>query len=203
MRVLSLLCIQVKKGIGNPRSISGGFMRRILLAAAVLALIVAGGFRSFAQAQVVEEHDAKAAFVLKLVNFVQWPSDATGDLVIGFVGADATADSLQRLAYGKPVNGRKIVVRHLGHDADFKGCQVIFLGSTERKNAQSVIDRLRGVGVLTIGESDGFGQHGGIVNLLLNEGRIRFEVNPHAAERAHVQISSRLLSLATIVADGN
>jgi hypothetical protein len=42
-----------------------------------------------------------------------------------------------------------------------------------------------------------------VVNLMLNEGRIRFEVNPHAAERAHLQISSRLLALATIVGDGN
>jgi hypothetical protein len=157
---------------------------------------------SIAQAQSVEEHDAKAAFVFKLVNFVQWPG-AGGDLVVGFIGADATGDSLQRLAYGKPVNGRRIVVRRMGHDADLKGCQVIFVGASEGKNASSVLERLRGSNVLTVGESDGFGRHGGIVNLLLNDGRIRFEVNPHAAERAHLQISSRLLSLATLVADGS
>ena len=61
------------------------------------------GISTGAQAQTVEEHDAKAAFVLKLVNFVQWPGDASRDLVIGFIGADATGDALQRLAYGKPV----------------------------------------------------------------------------------------------------
>lgn len=152
----------------------------------------------------MEEHDAKAAFVLKLVNFVQWPDDASqhGDLVVGFIGADETSDSLQRLASGKSVNGRKIVVRRLGHDGDLRSCHVIFVGASERKNIPAVLERLRGTSVLTVGEADGFGQHGGIVNLLLNEGRIRFEVNPHAAERAHLQISSRLLSLATIVADG-
>jgi hypothetical protein len=153
----------------------------------------------------LEEHDAKAAFVLKLVNFIQWPGDAgrRGDLVIGFIGADATSDALQRLASGKSVNGRTIVVRRLGHDGDLKACQVIYVGASERKNIPFVIERLRGTSVLTVGEADGFGQHGGIINLLLNEGRIRFEVNPHAAERAHLQISSRLLALATIVADGS
>jgi hypothetical protein len=156
-----------------------------------------------ALAQSVEEHDAKAAFVLKLVNFVQWPTDANHDLVIGFVGADATGDALQRLAYGKPVNGRTIVVRRLMHDGDLKACQVIYVGASERKNMPLMLERLRGSSVLTVGEYDGFGQHGGIVNLLANGGRIRFEVNPHAAERAHLQISSRLLSLATIVADGS
>jgi hypothetical protein len=177
--------------------------RRFLIAGiAVLALICAGGIGVGAQAQSLEEHDAKAAFVLKLVNFVQWPSN-NGDLVIGFIGADATSEALQRLASGKSVNGHGIVVRRLGVDGDLKACQMIFVGASERKNTPSVLERLRGSSVLTVGESDGFGQHGGIVNLLLNEGRIRFEVNPHAAERAHLQISSRLLSLATIVADGS
>jgi len=177
--------------------------RRFLITAiGILALISAGGISTGVQAQSLEEHDAKAAFVLKLVNFVQWPSNS-GDLVIGFIGADATSDALQRLASGKSVNGRGIVIRRLGQDGDLKACQVIFVGSSERKSTPSVLERLRGTSVLTVGESDGFGQHGGIVNLLLNEGRIRFEVNPHAAERAHLQISSRLLSLATIVADGS
>jgi hypothetical protein len=169
----------------------------------VLALISAGGISTAALAQSVEEHDAKAAFVLKLVNFVQWPGGANHDLVIGFVGADATSDALQRLGSGKPVNGRGIVVRRLGHDGDLTACQVIYVGASERKNIPLMLEHLRGSSVLTVGESDGFGQHGGIVNLLLSGGRIRFEVNAHAAERAHLQISSRLLSLATIVVDGS
>ncbi len=168
-----------------------------------LGLIAVGGTTG-AQAQSLGENDAKAAFVLKLVNFVQWPSEASQrDLVIGFIGADSTSDALQRQVAGKSVNGRRVVVRRLGLDGDLKACQVIFLGDSERKNALSVLERVRGTSVLTVGEFDGFGQHGGIVNLLLNEGRIRFEVNPHAAERAHLQISSRLLSLATVVADGS
>jgi hypothetical protein len=168
-----------------------------------LALIAAGGMSTVAQAQSLGEDDVKAAFVLKLMNFVQWPNSSTKDLVIGFIGADSISDSLQRLASGTRVNGRRVVVRRLGLDGDFKSCQVIFLGDSERKNASSVLERVRGTSVLTVGESDGFSQRGGIVNLLLNNGRIRFEVNPHGAERAHLQISSRLLSLATIVADGS
>lgn len=181
------------------------FFKVLIAGIGALALIAAGGISTGALAQSVEEHDAKAAFLLKLVNFVQWPSDAprASGLVIGFIGADATSDALQRLASGKSVNGRGIVVRRIAHDGDLKACQVIYVGASERKNIPSVLDRLHGASVLTVGESDGFGQHGGIVNLTLSGDRIRFEVNPHAAERARLQISSRLLSLATLVADGS
>lgn len=177
--------------------------RFLITGIVTLALISAGASKAQAQAQATEEHDAKAAFMLKLVNFIQWPSEAGRELVIGFIGADATGDAMQRLASGKSISGRGIVVRRLGADGDLKACQVIFVGASERKNLPLVLERLRGTSVLTVGESDGFGQHGGIVNLLLNDGRIRFEVNPHAAERAHLQISSRLLALATIVSDGS
>jgi hypothetical protein len=179
-------------------------MRVPLLLVGALALLLMGAMSTAAQAQSVEEHDAKAAFVFKLVNFVQWPADASSrDMVIGFIGADATGDALQRLASGKSVNGHGIVVRRLKHDGDLKACQVIFVGAGEAKNIPSMLESLRGTSVLTVGETDGFGRRGGIVNLLLNDGRIRFEVNSHAAERAHLQISSRLLSLATIVSDGS
>lgn len=175
-------------------------VRQFLLGIVALALV--SGVSPYAHAQSLEERDVKAAFVLKLVNFVQWPE--TGhDLVIGFIGADGTSDAFQRLASGKSVNGKGIIVRRLTHDGDLRACQVVFVGANERKNIPAVLDRLRGTSVLTVGESDGFGQRGGIVNLLLNGDRIRFEVNPHAAERAHLQISSRLLSLATLVADGS
>jgi YfiR/HmsC-like len=170
----------------------------------LLAMIVACGVCFFVSAQSVEEHEVKAAFVLKLINFVQWP-DVTGhrnSVVIGILGTGPTSDSLERLASGKSVDGREIVVRRLNTESDLTTCQVIFVGGSERNNVASVLARVRGASILTVGEMDGFGQHGGVVNLMLDEGRIRLEVNPNAAQRAHLQISSRLLSLATIVRDG-
>lgn len=204
-----LWCRQVNKATpSGPRKVwrqrALVSVRRWLFAGiGVLALILAGGLTS-APAQSLEEHDVKAAFVLKVLNFVQWPSETSGsDLIIGFIGADATSDALQRQVSGQSINGRRVVVRRLGLDGDLKACQVIFVGASEGKGTSTVLGRLRGTSVLTVGESAGFGQHGGIINLLLNDGRIRFEVNPHAAQQAHLQISSRLLSLATIVADGS
>jgi len=209
MRVDNLMCKTVNNATSNvPRSSlrQRALVRaRQLLIAGIgaLVLIAAGGICTGAQAQSMGENEAKAAFVLKLLNFVQWPSNGRNDLLIGFIGADATSDALQRQASGQSVNGKRIVVRRLGVDGDLRACQLVFIGDSERKNIPAVLERLRGANVLTVGESDGFGRHGGIVNLLLNGGRIRFEVNPHAAERARMQISSRLLSLATLVSDGS
>ena len=44
-----------------------------------------------------------------------------------------------------------------------------------------------------------FAARGGIANFFMDGSRMRFAVNPGAASRAQLQISSRLLSLARIV----
>jgi len=177
-------------------------LKKVLSGIVCVLAVMLVSVNAGSQAQ-IEEHEAKAAFLLKLVNFVEWPAGSgQGTLIIGTVGADETGDALQRLANGKSINGKALVVRRLAPDSDLKSCQVLYIGSSQGKNLASLLERARDTSVLTVGETDGFGQRGGIVNLLVTDGRIRFEVNPHAAERAHLQISSRLLSLATLVNGG-
>ena len=61
------------------------------------------------------------------------------------------------------------------------------------------IQLLKGVPVLTIGETPGFAKNGGIINLILEDNKVRFEVNVQAAKDADLNISSRLLALARII----
>lgn len=185
---------------------TSGLFPPVSLMVCSLALLLVCGNSPLLHAQSVEEHEAKAAFVLKVVNFVEWPSTANhhnSNLVICIIGADATSDALQRLAFGKAVDGREIIVRRSSKEAGTAECQVVFIGESEHAHVSTLLQQARGTNVLTVGEEEGFARLGGIVNLTVADGRIRLEVNERAAERAHLQISSRLLSLATIVADGS
>jgi hypothetical protein len=58
---------------------------------------------------------------------------------------------------------------------------------------------LNGAGVLTVGDTEGFTEAGGMINLTIVDQRVHFEINPDAARRAGMKISSKLLSLAKIV----
>jgi hypothetical protein len=52
--------------------------------------------------------------------------------------------------------------------------------------------------ILTIGDAPGFARRGGIINFMLEDNKVRFEVNVEAAKHAVLNISSRLLALAKI-----
>jgi len=50
--------------------------------------------------------------------------------------------------------------------------------------------------MLTVGEGDDFPAAGGVIGLVIEDNKVRFDVNLEAAERAGLKISSKLLKLA-------
>jgi hypothetical protein len=76
---------------------------------------------------------------------------------------------------------------------------VVFISDAEPKNTASILAGAEASSALTIGENQGFAERGGVVNLVIHDANIHFEINTAAAERKHLIISSKLLALARIV----
>jgi hypothetical protein len=87
-------------------------------------------------------------------------------------------------------------VQHLRGSENVKGCQLLFVGARESKRIPAVLASARDSSVVTVGESDGFAQEGGVIGFILEENKIRFEINVQAARHAGIKISSRLMLLA-------
>jgi ribosomal protein L16/L10AE len=92
-----------------------------------------------------------------------------------------------------------VEVRTLKPNDKLSVCQIVFVPSAEKQQADRIVSGLKGSSTLTVGETDGFAVLGGIINLTIEANKVHFEVNRVAAERAGLKISSRLLSIAKIV----
>jgi len=86
-------------------------------------------------------------------------------------------------------------VKHLHAGDDLKCCQLIFFRASERRATRAAIASLNS-GNLLVGEDPAFLRDGGMINLILNNGRIQFEIAHDALERSAIQFSSKFLSLA-------
>ena len=168
----------------------------LVVAAGVLAWIPQAG----AQSQPLSEYQVKAAFLYNFAKFVEWPADAFKDprapVMLGIVGEDPFGETLDAMVSGKTVNGRGVVVRRFQHGEDLRGCHILFISSSERKRRARILESVKGSAVLTVGEMDQFVQSGGAIGLLLEENKVRFEINVGAAARARLKISAKLLALA-------
>jgi hypothetical protein len=165
-----------------------------IAASAVLALM-AWAFGAHAQAPALE-YQVKASYLYNFARFVTWPGDVfagDGKFNLCVVGAERFGPALDAFA-DERVEGRAILVHRLEHAGRARAarCHMLFVGAgSEAESTNAGAER----GTLTIGESAGFLERGGMINLIEVRGRIRFEINQPAAARAGLVVSSRLLSL--------
>jgi hypothetical protein len=165
-----------------------------------IALVLAA--LSPAGAQSATEYEIKAAFLYRFASFVEWPpEESEAPVTICIAGDNPFGGALERVLHGKTLNGREFIVRALNGGGPPGDCRILFVSQSERKRLKPVLERYHGRRVLTVGDVPGFCETGGVVNFEVVNDRVQFEINPDAAGRAGLQLSSRLLSLARIVRD--
>jgi hypothetical protein len=144
------------------------------------------------------EYEVKAAFLLNFTRFVEWPANAFADssspLTICILGRDPFGGALEEIVKGEAVNSRTLVVRKLNQVPPPQTCQIAYIDTTGRTLSKDLAEL--GRGVLTVGEGDEFVKAGGIVGFVLDNRRVRFDINRAAAAAAELKLSSRLLGVA-------
>jgi hypothetical protein len=180
----------------------------ITLLAVLLAVAVPGAHAQDTEAS--SEYLIKAGYIYNFANLVQWPStsfsQADSPIVIAILGEDHFGPTLDRVLQGKKIDGHPFVIRRIKSVSELvrsagnaKDCQILYVSSSAMPHLSEAIQAVKGLPILTIGEMPGFARSGGIINLILEDNRVRFEVNVKAAKDADLNISSRLLALARIV----
>lgn len=184
------------RAIRGPRAGSGLRCAFALMLAVLAALCGPVG----AAAENAAEANLKAAFVYNFTKFVEWPSESLvgvqNGVTLCVAGArPEIAAALAALA-GKPVQGQALVVKSDVRAANLDSCHALFIG----EDARALTDQARGhPGLLTVSDMPGFAESGGVIGLFSEGDRIRFAVNPQAAQRAGLKISSQLMKLAKVV----
>jgi YfiR/HmsC-like len=168
----------------------------------VLAALLSGP--PAAMAQDVSVPALKAAFLANFAKFAEWPDDAlpAGRVFTFCVSGDkAVAAALEQGLKARPGQD-PVSVMFVTADGPLRGCQILYLGGLNLRDARRTLEALNGSPVFTVSDVDGFAEQGGVAQLRLEQGRMRFVINPAAAHRAHIALSAKLLSLAIIVEDG-
>ena len=152
------------------------------------------------------EYLIKAGFIYNFAKFVEWPSatfsQPDSPIVIGVLGTDPFGNVLDRIVEDKKIGSRGFVVKRFkwGKNLkELKDCKILFVSASEKAHIDEILLSVKGLPILTVGETPGFAERGGVIRFTLEDNRVRFEVNVDAAHQAELNISSRLLTLAKIV----
>jgi hypothetical protein len=192
-------------------SIPAAFSRRVLsvrrpcrigLCAVVLVANVCFARSLSPQQSKPQEYEVKAVYLYNFGRFVQWPAasplvTADDSFTICVLGRDPFGPVLDATLGGEAIDGRKLVAKRITNTRDATRCRIIFVSSSEAPRIKEILNSLEKSGALTVSDMPGFINNGGMIQFVLKDNKVRFEVNLIAADKAGLTISSQLLKVAT------
>ena len=154
-----------------------------------------------AQEVVYQEGEVKAAFLYHFATFVQWPETVPRErpFSVAVLGDDEVAAELEQFLPGHQIQGRQMQVRRLSSIEDLADDALLFIGAGENHRLRELISRVEDRSMLVVTEAPGALKDGSMINFQVIDDRVRFEISLLAAQRAGLELSSRLLSAAMSV----
>jgi hypothetical protein len=166
----------------------------------VAALIAAPEIADAGGIDAAPDVSVKAAFLYNFVKFVEWPALSPGAPIVAcFIGNNGVGVVFADIVRGKNIGGHALEATQPQTSAAWHSCNVLFIPDAETALSTAGLDAIKTMPVLTVSDGNGFAQAGGIIELYVEGGRMRFAINVDAAERSGLHISSRLLGLARVV----
>ncbi|MCX7965825.1 MAG: YfiR family protein [Syntrophorhabdaceae bacterium] len=148
------------------------------------------------------EYEVKAAFIFNFSKFVSWPeghfSKRKRTINLCILGTGFPLNTFDYFE-GETAQNYTFTKKRVKDLSDIDGCDMLFICSSERFRIDQIIKTVKNMPILTIGDTEGFAEKGVIINLYMEENKVRFEINIDAARQARLSISSHLLKLARII----
>jgi hypothetical protein len=156
-------------------------------------------------AQAVEppstEYSVKAAFLYRFADYIEWPPTAfdtpTSPVTVCIIGRDPFGPALDMLTDGERVAGRPIAIKRAQKLDGAMGCHVAYVDT--KNDLASLLQAVEGRPVLTVTNGVDETREHGIINFIIHDNRVRFDIDIRLAAANGLSISSRLLSVALAV----
>lgn len=181
-------------------------LARLIVLLVCLVVILSYTQDSFAQKkEVFQESQVKSVFLYNLTKFITWPSDqkstSNSKFFIGILGVHNFNEILEKVVENEKVSDRDIQLAFWDsiEDVNWSTLDMLFVGKDSFKDFEIIREKCRVNKILTVGDSEGFCQLGGMVNLLTDNRRMKLEVNVDEVAGSGFMISGSVLKLATIV----
>jgi YfiR/HmsC-like len=172
-------------------------LRKMVACAAALALFTspAGGTAHLEPT----EYGLKSVFLYQFCRFMEWPDSAFSSpndpLIIGVIGEDPFGSLLKEAVEGETYHGRPIRIEHYHNPHEIKRCHLLFV-SRSGVDEGEILPVVAGKSIVTVGETVGFLEKGGMIALTAERNRVRVRVNTATLRTANVNVSSKLLRVA-------
>jgi len=149
------------------------------------------------------EYDVKAALLYNATKFIRWPAPADAprnrQMQICVIGSEPAFKAMRALNGKKIHNASISVVRQQSNAPELKLCDIAYFSDVATAKNRTSLLALDSLPVLTVGQTDAFAEHGGVMSLVLSNNRVNFVINASAADKSQLEINAQLLEVARVI----
>jgi hypothetical protein len=177
--------------------------RLLLPAIAAITYTLLAPISLAAQQNKPSEYQVKAAYIYNFGKFVKWPAESAANQGTSFticvLGDDPFGATLQSTLAGESLGGRPVAIKRIQKPQDATSCHILFLNAAEDSHLRGILADLGQASVLTVSDMPDFSKRGGMIQFVLQDNRVRFQINRTSAEAAGLTLASDLLKVAAAV----
>ncbi len=170
-------------------------LKQALKGLLIICIAIFSAVSAFAESN----YKLQSVFIVRFAKYIEWPENyKSGDFVIGVLGDDEAESAIKTTCAGKTVGNQKITIRKFNSVAEIGNCNILYITFAKSSNFYAASSKLKSKSTLIITEKDGLAQKGSNINLVVNQGKMNFEVNKIVNEKSGLKIPASILSLATV-----
>jgi hypothetical protein len=147
-----------------------------------------------------QNYKLHTVFIYSFTRYVIWPDAYNqGEFEILVMGDSPIVDALQDMAQAKKVGDRPIKVTRINSPSEIRKCNILFVPASKSAQLSDVVSKVSNQSILIITEEPGLGAKGSVINFIMKEGKLAFELNQSAVARQNLKIANELSRLAILI----
>ncbi len=169
-------------------------MKRYILLTALLILSLSSAFS--------QDEKYKALFIYNFTKHIEWPATAkTGDFIIGVINDNVLYDKINEITTGKKAGAQNIIIKKFGSIDEISKCHILFVSGSASggKNFPVVLEKTNGQNTLIVTDRPGMASKGASINFIVQDSKLKFELNKATVANQGLKVSSYLENLAILL----
>ena len=144
----------------------------------------------------------KALYLYNFARNVDWPDNyKTGNFVIAVIGNTAVYDKLVELYSSKSIGSQPIEIKKYESVSKIGKCHLLYVAENQQGKLDQILKTQNNSSALIVTEKDGDIVDGTVINFLVINNRLKYELSKKGATKRKLIIGQNLEKLAYAIKD--
>lgn len=147
------------------------------------------------------DYQVKTGFIRIFGEHCKWPAQSSvaapgAPFIIGAFEENDVTSYLIETVKTRTIAGKKAKILIITDDKEIEQCNLLYIADIPGKQLQKILEIVDNLPILTVSDSPGYAEKGGMIEMFFLKNKMRYIVNPTAVRKSGLLLDSTILKYA-------